>query len=501
MIKIFVKKNDSVDAVVEQVVAAPDLNLILVIPRFSKLNDSVSHFHALKKQAEAIGKKIIIESVDDHVLALAKASHLESVNPFFNEGSHMHISDIVRRSRDAFQSKEDEEVEEIQEAVQKSGSSRGRRRKSGGVRRLVYAAVFLAAFGGIAATGMYVLPKAEIRLVAKKAAWEYQDKLLVDKAGAEVVGQVFSKEQNQSFSFPATGSKKGDQKATGVITIYNAYGGESQYLVATTRFMTPDGKIFRLNKGVTVPGAKTVGGKLVPSSIDAAVTADKSGVEYNIGPVARFSIPGFQGTPRHDGFYGESKNAMTGGAAGEISFATPEDIAKGKQLAREQMRKQLETFLLAQIDSEFRVVPSSTQFAVLKENPIEGIADGKFSIFLDARADVMAFREKDAISVLTAKAQKELGPEYALQDYDLSFQPASVDFQNQKASVPVQFKGNFAYAIDASRFVSQAAGKREADLRTLIEGMPAVQGATVKLWPFYVFSVPSKENRIKVVIE
>ncbi len=156
---------------------------------------------------------------------------------------------------------------------------------------------------------------------------------------------------------------------------------------------------------------------------------------------------------------------------------------------------------MAQIDSEFRVVPSSTQFAVLKENPIEGIADGKFSIFLDARADVMAFREKDAISVLTAKAQKELGPEYALADYDLSFQSASVDFQNQKASVPVQFKGNFAYTIDAPSFVSQAAGKREADLRALIEGMPSVSSATVKLWPFYVFSVPAKERKIKVIIK
>ncbi len=74
-----------------------------------------------------------------------------------------------------------------------------------------------------------------------------------------------------------------------------------------TRFLALDGKIFRLTKGITVPGAKIVEGKIIPSSIEAAVIADQPGEAYNIGPVSRFSIPGLKGTPKYEAFYAESK--------------------------------------------------------------------------------------------------------------------------------------------------------------------------------------------------
>ena len=63
------------------------------------------------------------------------------------------------------------------------------------------------------------------------------------------------------------------QKAQGTLTIYNAYSSAPQTLVATTRFVTPDGKIFRLTNEVTVPGAKITNGQIVPSSINAPIAA------------------------------------------------------------------------------------------------------------------------------------------------------------------------------------------------------------------------------------
>lgn len=504
MIKIFVKKSDGVDAVAEQIAAAPDLNLILVIPRFSKLNDSLAHFHRLKKEAEGAGKKIVIESIDDHVLSLAEASHIESVNPFFGGSAHMRVSDIVHRSQRAMtQEEEGEEAGEGEEVHPATHNSRGNKKKKRSIlKKAVYVTIAAALAGVLVFVAVVVLPKAEIVLTAEKATWEYHNTLLVDKAATEVAGQLFSTELNQSFSFPATGKKKVEQKATGVITVYNAFGTDSQYLVATTRFMSPEGKIFRLNKGVTIPGAKMINGTLAPSSVMVEVTADKAGAEYNIGPVTRFSIPGFQGTSRYNGFYGESKAPMAGGLVGDSPFITPDDLKKGKLAAEQKMRKNIEIPLLAQIDPSFRVIASSSQFTIVKENPIEIVAaDGTFSVFIDAKMDVMAFRMGDAVAALTAKAQKELGSEYKLANYDLSFGATQVDFTAEKANVPVTFKGNFAYEIDTSNFLPQAAGKNEAALAELVKPMPGVAKATLKLWPFWVFRVPSNQNKITVTIQ
>ena len=525
MMKIFVNKNDEVVSVAEQVIGAPDTELVLVVPRFSKLADSVANFQLLKREADAAGKNLLIESVDDRAVSLAKANHIEAANPFFGESAmHREMTDIVRRSKETFKQHDgdqrtfdNEQVEvDLAAARKKTSGFRGAResedskktpasapKKPRRFRNLVVLVVFIALLSGGGAYAYQFLPKAEINLISKKADWGYSGEVLVDKAGAEVMGQLFSKEQNQSFSFPASGRGGVERKAKGTITIYNAFSSSQQYLVATTRFAAPNGKIYRLDAGVTVPGAKISNGGILPSSIDASVSADKPGAEYNTGPIAKLMVPGFQGTPRYAGFYGELKNGASGGVVGETLYPTAEDISKGKESARKSIEEGLKTFLLAQIDSEFRVVPGASEFEIVKENVVEDVAsDGKFSIFVDAKMNMTAFREGDMVRFLEAKAQKELGPEFKVSsDYDLKFGEAKLIPKEQKLTVSVTFKGMFAYAIDISNFKGLAKGKAEDDLKSLIFGMPGVQSATVNLWPFWVKSVPPKEDKIMVNVE
>ncbi len=67
----------------------------------------------------------------------------------------------------------------------------------------------------------------------------------------------------------------------GEVTIVNNYS-KPQTLVRTTRLLTPEGKLFRLDKQVVVPA----GGQ-----VTAPVYADKAGLDYLIGP-SKFTIPG-----------------------------------------------------------------------------------------------------------------------------------------------------------------------------------------------------------------
>ena len=190
---------------------------------------------------------------------------------------------------------------------------------------------------GGAYAALEILPKAEIKITAKKTAWNFNNSVSasknsgdIDLANKQIPANFFLEKKNVSLLYPATGKKNVEKKSRGEITIYNAYSSQSQSLVANTRFESPDGKIFRIENKITVPGAKVENGKIIPAGIKMNVVADKVGAEYNIGP-AKFTIPGFKGAPKYDGFYARSESQMAGGFVGELVYPTDDEIKTAKE--------------------------------------------------------------------------------------------------------------------------------------------------------------------------
>src|SRR3989344_4829723 len=120
-----------------------------------------------------------------------------------------------------------------------------------------------------------------------------------------IPGEILELVKTEEAEFKSTGKKNIEERARGAIKIYNAYSSSPQKLVATTRFTDDSGKIFKLTKTVTVPGALIENGQIKPSFIEAEAEASGIGEDFNIGS-GRFKIPGFEGTPKYETFYGES---------------------------------------------------------------------------------------------------------------------------------------------------------------------------------------------------
>ncbi|MBI5152986.1 MAG: hypothetical protein HZA36_00780, partial [Parcubacteria group bacterium] len=178
-------------------------------------------------------------------------------------------------------------------------------------KKIIVTASVLVAISLFFYIGTVMLPKATLVIHAKRieksikaAATATTEVTSVDSENQKIPAKVFVFKRTLTKEYP-TSKQTVTKKATGIITIYNAYSTASQRLVATTRFRSPDGKIFRINAGVTIPGAKTTGGTIILSSIDVPVTADQPGAPYNIGATS-FTIPGFEGSPKYKGFYGKS---------------------------------------------------------------------------------------------------------------------------------------------------------------------------------------------------
>lgn len=539
MKKITVNKSDEVAVIVEKIIEAADDEVVLVVPRFSHIGESLSNFHLLKREAEALDKKIIIESVDDHVIELAEMSGLSALNPFFTKNKRQ-FSDIVSPKSAKSRHRRLRVVQEADGLESEDPRQMGRdylspdfgmpaepsKRKwpSFDFSRMrvpsiswrlprpgaksAWLILFLVFLGLASWAGAKVLPRASVIIVAQTQDWTYNDSIITDKSAVVDVAkmrmpnQVFSQRKNGQLKFPATGRRQVERKAAGTMTIYNSYSSDPQPLVEQTRFMAPDGKIFRLTKNITVPGAKIVEGKIVPSSIDAEVMADEPGPAYNISPVKLFTIPGFSGSPKYQSFYGESKNPMAGGFIGEVAYPTDDDIKKAKDSARISIEEDLKATLISQIPKEFKILEDASQFKMLTQE-IDEVTDpeGKFGVFTEAQMTIISFKEEDLKNLLGLRAKRENGDDFDVRSSTLEYGLARADFESGILTFPAKFQSVLARRIDKDMLKENILGKSEADLKLAVFSLPGLKSATISLWPFYVNTVPTDPDKVKIIVE
>jgi len=355
--------------------------------------------------------------------------------------------------------------------------------------------------------------KAKISIETKKFDWTFIDSVSADKkvvqigdneiANKQIPAEIFSIEKNFTFSYSASGKKNVQNKAGGKITIYNAFSSSPQSLVANTRFMSPDGKIFRLIDKITIPAAKIVNGKISASSIDAQVIADKAGPEYNIGPQSKFTIPGFEGTSKYTGFYASSQTAMSGGFIGEAAYPTDNDVKNGKADAEKQIKDMTDSALTMQIPQDFKFLDGSKQFAIVKETVNTQTDDkGNFSIFIDAKSSSIGFMESSVVELAEKTAQKspDFGDAYKIKSYTLEYGAARPDFINGKISFAVTFKGVLEVPVNIDDFKQQVVGKNEQQLKSLAASYDNIQKFSVSFWPVWMKNIPKDIKRISVVV-
>ncbi len=408
----------------------------------------------------------------------------------------------------------DKEIEQFEKKEEKRFKREEKARRRFRIRKLkiktyILIASILVLLAALVYSALEFLPRTDIKITTKKTEWNYVESITANKnitqigiAEKQMSAETFSLTKNFTASFAATGKKMVEQKASGKITIYNAYSSKSQPLVATTRFAAPDGKIFRLTEKIIVPGAKIEEGKIVPSSIEATVVADKAGPDYNIGAVSHFSIPGFQGSAKYQGFYAESGASMSGGFIGEIAYPTDNDIEEAKARAASDLQDYIMSLLAVQIPTDFKIIEGARQFSLLKQEiDPQADANNNFNVFSEAQLTVIAFRESDVENLMEETAKTKLGDNFRIKTYELDYGAGRSDFKQGQVSFAVDFHGSFEEPVDADWFREQAVNKSEQDLRVLISSLPNIQKITISFWPFWVKRSPDDLDRIKVSVE
>lgn len=379
-----------------------------------------------------------------------------------------------------------------------------------------YLTILLLVMGGFSLIGMLylVLPKAEVKITLKKIKIDANIPVAVSKnvsssnlANGIIPGEYFTLSKSGSKTFFTEGLKKEvSLQSRGFIIIYNAYSATSQRLIAQTRFETKDGKIFRIQAPIIVPGAKVVSGKLTPSSIKAEVVADATGPEYNIGP-SFFTIPGFKGSPKYAGFYAKSVESMNSGKAGLASIISKEEIEKAKKDLKEQLIKEMENDTLSTLkdSSDLKLIENASNATVDKfESSVlaGGFADS-FTVSMKVTWQALFFKEQDLRSLISnfvLSRQPEL-KEFKFEG-NINYPPVSkIDFKKGESFFTLNFNEEITLGADINNLKKELAGQDENKMRALISNKPFISSATISLWPFWVSRAPENLNRININID
>jgi hypothetical protein len=359
-----------------------------------------------------------------------------------------------------------------------------------------------------------VFGSAKISITFKKTPWGYNKNFTAQEAVSKVnaaqnviPAQVFSVPKNITQLFPASSEQNVSLKAQGIVTIYNAYSSSPQSLVATTRFLTPAGKIFRLVSAVVVPGAKITNGKIVPSSINAAIVADQPGEDYNVSSTPKLVIPGFKGSPKYDAFYGSIASSTSGGFIGQRAVATASDIAAAKQKVTDILTSALQGSLAGSYTSNFKILDGATNIQITRIAVNTSTdANGNFSVFGEGTLSAIGFDESSnspttSLTYLLLSLAQSTEANSTFSDLALHYASVTPDFANGKLNFSLNAQGSLEPVFSMDDFRGSIAGKRINDAKNVISSLPELQEGTISVWPAWLWQIPSNTNKIQVMVD
>jgi len=356
-----------------------------------------------------------------------------------------------------------------------------------------------------------ILPTTEIIVSPKTEKMSFdlmvigsRDISQIDKSLNKIPLQEIEVEKTKKREFSSTGEKQLNEKAEGFITIYNEYSSDPQPLLARTRFESPEGKIFRTTKALTVPGAKIEEGKIVSSSIEVEVIADDSGESYNIGP-ANFNIPGFKGSPKYASFYGKSEKSMEGGYVGKVKVISAEDIEKAEESLTEEVKNEVKQAFQDQIPTDLKIIEEELKEEVTKvsSDSKEGDETDKFTIEIKAKIKAFLFNEEDLKNLIDLNIVSQISENKTtlLETQQIKIGELIIDWEKQEVSFPLFVEEEIAWKIDSQSLKKNLIGLNELDVRGYLSSLEEIKEAKVSFWPFWVKRIPSQEKKIKIIID
>lgn len=329
--------------------------------------------------------------------------------------------------------------------------------------------------------------------------------------------KIFTESITFTETFPSTGRESSDtRRATGMVTLYNTFSQEPQPLVATTRLLSEDGKVFRLTKSIVIPGKKNENGTDVPGKIQVEVKADEPGEMYNI-QASRFSIPGFEGSPKYEAFYADSQEAFIGGGGNlsEIAVVAEKDVENARKKIEEIAKEKAKEKISSALSDDWILIEDAWDIVMENADAFPGVGSvaEKFEYSVVVKVRAMSWQKsileesikKKLFTTLSETGREFKSEQWLLENIDIQYGKATPDFEKESLQLKTfsTLKGRFI--LQEENFKKDILGKTTSEIDLVSEKYDGIREIFIERKPsepLWLFSrVSSLDSRVVLEVK
>lgn len=371
-------------------------------------------------------------------------------------------------------------------------------RESSGISKIPRKSVWLTAFASILVLLFAILSifdGATLAYLPKSIPVSFnKDIYTAEKSGeGKLLYSVIKLSEDKGTEVSASGEEQVSRKASGTIIVYNTTD-KSQRFRSTTRFKTPDGKVYQVPDAIVVPAQKVVGGVKQPGSLEVVVYAEFPGAESNTG-LADFTLPGLEGTSLYSSVYARSKTEMTGGFVGIERTVSDADKTRTLSDLEKALREELISNAQAQAPDGFVLFPSLSSIT-FEELP-QTVAN-KNSTTLNMRGNLygVMFKKSDLSTHLTEKkatlAPGDIIDIANIESLDLAFASSAPRdlLVSNTISFSVTGETRASWVVDETALRADLLGRHEREIPSILSNYPNVESVNATIRPFWKNSFP-----------
>jgi hypothetical protein len=322
-----------------------------------------------------------------------------------------------------------------------------------------------------------------------------------DSASLAIPAQRFPFALEAASTFPATGVKFSEANATGNVTFSNFDTGRSNRIDAGSIVSTESGVQFKTLADVNLPNATIqFPFTIVPSTSTVGVEAVDAGPGGNVGNNTITQLP-----------KGENRRLLTvmnrEATAGGVHAESPQVSAADVAAARDALDLALSSELDRQIAAAIGVPPGitlfpqtrvvgETQFAV-DPATLVGTEAADFDLAATAQGTALGVDPSPIAAVAEAKVRARVTQGWSLLASSITSEVGTPSVFGEVISYPVSIRATQVHDVDQAALIAQIRGHVLAEARSRLDAFGDVQ---ITLWPDWVTTVPTRDDRISFTI-
>jgi len=304
-------------------------------------------------------------------------------------------------------------------------------------------------------------------------------------------------------------SKNVSIKSQGSITLYNEFGTTSQKLLAGTFISDNNGKAYKIDTAVTIPGYKLDNNKkIIPGQADVNITAFLPGEAYNGNP-SDFYINSFKNTKKYIKIYGKLKNPLEGGASGIFYSPSDQDIIVINNIAQSSFKNDLLNQVRSLVPPGYILYSNTLNFSYkIADNILSKTSEAE--IEMEGTIAVVILKEQSLIDNIIRISLPNIKDKEAKEIKLSGLDSLLFNFTNKEeiitkdmSSVSFSFSGDIdaIWNPDVELLRAKLAGTLKNDVMSIFRQDPGIASAIVKVSPPWYKYIPDDISKINIMLK